>query len=367
MATSKMNVPWAKPYIDQKEFENVKNCFDIDWLTMGPKVKQLESRLSELTESIHCVAVNSGTAALDIALKLIGVKPGDEVIIPALSYIATGNSVLYQKATPVFAAIDKDTYNIDVNSVKSLITDKTKAIIPIDYAGQGPDFDVLRDIIKGTDIKIIEDAAPGLGGKYKDKPLCSRGDIGITSFHMAKIFTTIEGGMIFTDNEQWDKEARIIRSQGENPDQKYHFPLLGHNYRMSDLHAAIGLAQFDRYDAVLDKRAQLAERYSVAFKNSPGVKVPHVLAENEHAWFLYPLLVNDRDELQAALKERGVQTNISWPMPIYDQVPYLEFDRNRCEISEAFCKRVICLPLYFEMTDEEQQYVIDAIVELRGK
>lgn len=210
-----MNIPWAKPYIGKEEFENVKQCFEAGWLTMGPKVQELENVLSKITNSKFAIAVNNGTSALDIALKLADVKPEDEVIIPGLAYIATGNSVLYQHATPVFADIDPESFNLDPADVAKKITRRTKAIIPIDYAGQAPDFDQLREVIAGKGITLVEDAAPGLGGYYKKRPLCAIGDIGTTSFHMAKVFTSIEGGMVFTQREDWDTYTRIMRSQGE--------------------------------------------------------------------------------------------------------------------------------------------------------
>ena len=361
-----MKIPWAKPYIGKEELESVINCFKIDWLTMGPKVKELENYLSNFLKSSHAIAVNSGTAALDVALKLINIKPGDEIIIPALSYIATGNSVLYQFATPVFADIDIDTYTISPESVERLITDKTKAIIAIDYAGHPADYDALRKIIKDRDIYLIEDGAPGLGGEYKGKSLCSLGDISITSFHMAKTFTAVEGGMIFTDNDIWNKTARLIRSQGEDPNEKYHHPVLGHNYRMSDLHAAIGFEQIKRFYAIINKREMITSYYSKALKNIANIKLPKVSNDCKHAWFLYPILVNNRSSVVNKLKESNIEVNISWPKTIYEQEMFKKFNNDICPVAKDFTERVICLPLYFEMTNEEQKYVIENLIRIVG-
>lgn len=364
----KMNVPWAKPYVGKEEFEAVKACFEQGWLSMGKGVVKLESLMSKLCESTYTVAVNSGTAALDMALKLINIEPGDEVIIPGLSYIATGNSVLYQKAIPVFADIEPNTYVISADEVAKKITSKTKAVIAIDYAGHSADYDALCQVVKGKNIFLIEDAAPGLGGKYKGKALCSRADIGITSFHMAKIFTSVEGGMLFTESKEYDGIARMMRSQGEDPAMKYHHPVLGHNYRMSDLYAAVGLEQLKRFDFVLAKRSKIADNYTQALEKIEGIKVPEVNSDCQHAWFLYPVLVDDRDRVVADLKDQGIGVNVSWPMPIYEQKMYQEYYKEPCTVSKELTQKVICLPIYYEMIDEEQNYVIEKLIQVvKGK
>lgn len=357
-----MNIPWTKPYIGKKEWSAVKKCLESGWLSMGKKVSELEFVLSGITDSKYAIAVNSGTAALDIALKLIGIGPGDEVIIPALAYIATGNSVLYQRATPVFADVDPDTYTISAENTAKKITSRTKAVIAIDYAGQAADYDQLRRIIGKRRIFIIEDGAPGLGGKYKGRPLCALGDIGITSFHTAKVFTTIEGGMVFTDSKEWDHQARIMRSQGEDLHKKYHHSVLGHNYRMTDLHAAIGLAQLKRFNAVLKERKRIAKRYNDAFKGIEKIRLPQLKKDNEHSWFLYPVLLPARDKVALNLKKRGIATNISWPMPIYEQKMFFGFYKRPCPIAKDFTKRVLCLPIYYGLRSDEQDFVIDAII-----
>jgi len=354
----KMKIPWVRPYIGTEEWEAVKGCFEANWLSMGDKVKEFEGLMSNLVQSTYAIAVNSGTAALDIALNLIGVKEGDEVIIPALSYIATGNAVLYQKATPIFADVDPHTYTISPESVQQKITCKTKAVIVIDYAGLTVDYDALRDVLKDKEISLIEDAASGLGGKYKGKPLCSRGDIGITSFHMAKIFTSVEGGMLFTEEEKFDRMARMIRSQGENPSLKYFYPVIGHNYRMSDLHAAIGLEQVKRFEIILKRRQEIANYYSKALSEIKGIVVPKVSEGNKHAWFLYSILVPRRDEVALRLKEKGIETNVCWPTPIYEQEIYRKYFKEECPCAKRVTESVLCLPIYYEMTETEQDYVI---------
>lgn len=354
-----MKIPWSKLYLDEKELNGVINVVKSGWLSMGPKVQKFEGIMANYVGVKHAIAVSSGTAALDIALKLLGINNNDEVIVPAMAYIATANSVLYQHAVPVFADIDSRTFNIDPDDVKKKITKKTKCIIPIDYGGQSADYGKLKKIAYENNIHIVEDGAPGLGGEYKGKKLCSFGDISTTSFHVAKIFTTIEGGMIFTDNDEYNKKVRIIRSQGEDLDKKYHHPLLGHNYRMTDINAAIGLVQIDRMTEVLANRRQSAEYYMSKLKDNQHIFTPYVSVDCKHAWFLFPILVPNRDKVKDYLTEKGIETNISWPMPVYDQEIYQTFKKDICPVAEKITEGILCLPMFYKITQEEQDYVIE--------
>lgn len=357
-----VRIPWAKPYFGPEEIDRLMETGRSGWMGQGPRVQELEERVKALTGNPYCVAVSSGTAALDIALKLMGVVPGDEVIVPAFAYIASANAILYQGATPVFADIEPETLNIDPADARKKVTERTKGIIALDYAGQGSDWNALRSLAKDQGLFLVEDAAPGFGGAYQARALGTLGDVGITSFHAAKIFTTIEGGMVFCHTKEDAERARIMRSQGESPQKKYSHPLLGHNYRMSDLHAAIGLAQLGRYREVLDRRAKAAAYYSERLSVVKEVHVPRVLPGNKHAWFLYPVRVPGRDAVHARLAEAGIETNISWPYPVYEQPIFKPFFKQTCPAAEETCQSVLCLPLYFKLTQAEQDEVIDALV-----
>lgn len=361
MVSGKVKVPWARPYLGLEEEAAVVECLRSGWIAMGRRVRQLEERLASLVETRHAVAVNSGTAALDVALKVLGIGPGDEVIVPAFGYIATANAVLYQHATPIFADVDPATYTLDPKDVERKITPRTRCLVPIDYAGQGADYPRLRELAAACRLFVVEDGAPGLGGRQGDRAHCSLGDIGVTSFHSAKIFTTAEGGMLFTDCDEWARAARIIRSQGEDPEQKYHHPILGHNYRMSDLHAAVGLAQVRRFEEVLDARARAAARYLEALCGQPEVVLPEVRPGTRHAWFLFPILVPNRDRVRARMAEEGIETNVSWPLPLYRQEPYRKLASEPCPVAEDLCRRVLCLPLYHGLTAEEQDLVVTSL------
>lgn len=358
-----MKIPWALPYIGEEEVREVTEVVKSTWLTMGPKVAQLEEEVASYLGVRHAVAVNSGTAALDVALKALGVGPGDEVIIPALTYIATANAVLYQGAKPVLADIEPVTFNIDPEEVQKKITSKTKCIMPIDYGGQASNYEALEKIAAKNDVKLIVDGAQSLGGEYWGRKLCSFGLLSTTSFHAAKIITSVEGGMVFTNDEALARRCRIIRNQGEDPKMKYYHVFVGHNYRLSDLHAAVGLAQFRRLNEVINKRTQLADYYTRNLSHLKGkIKLPQVLPGNKHAWFLYPVLINKRDAVAVYLKEQGVDTRVSWPMPIYKQPIYKEILPNDfCPVAEKISQTILNLPMYFTMTREEQDYVIDRL------
>jgi perosamine synthetase len=355
-----MQVKWSKLHIDENELNNLIEVVKSGWMSSGPKVKEFEDRIAGYVGVKHAIAVNSGTAALDVALKCLKIQPADEVIVPAMTYIATAHAVCYQGAIPIFADIDPRTFTIDPEKIEEKITKKTKCIIPVDYAGQGPDYDRIRKIAQKHHLYVVEDGAPGLFGKYKGKPLCSMGDISITSFHVAKIVSTIEGGMIFTNNDEYNRMARIIRWQGEDPNKKYYHPMLGFNFRMTDLHAAIGLAQTEpkRVAELLKRRHLAVDYYNQQLKKDPRITLPYVSPYNEHSWFLYPILLQHRDSINSYLLEQDIAVNVSWPLPVYHQEFYRQFAKEPCPVAERMTNQVMCLPLYYGITRQEQDYVV---------
>jgi perosamine synthetase len=353
-------IPWAVPYIGSEEAEEVADSFRSNWLTMGPKVKRLEQDVADYLGVKHAVAVSNGTAALDVALKVLGIGPGDEVIIPAFTYIATANAVLYQHATPVLADIEPKTFNMDPEDVARKITPRTRCIMPIDYGGQSSDYQALMEIADKHGIPLVEDGAESLGAKYRGRKLCTFGELGTTSFHAAKVITTVEGGMVITDDDEHARVARIIRNQGEDPANKYHHPYLGHNYRMTDLHAAIGLAQFKRLDEVLRKRAEISDYYTSNLQEFQDVvTLPYVDPENKPAWFFYPILAENRDQIITYLAGKGVDVRVAWPLPIHKQPLYQRLlGEVYYPVAEEVAAHVLNLPIYYGMTDEEMLYVM---------
>ena len=363
-----MKIPWAEPLIGQAEINAVVDCMSSGWVAMGEKVEIFEKEFSRWLRSKHSIAVNSGTAALDIALKVLNVSPGDEVIVPAFTYVATVNSVLYQGAIPVFADVCEETFNIKPEDIARKITNKTKYIICIDYGGNPSNYVQIRDVISGKSIYLIEDGAPGLGAKYNKKKCCTLGDISTTSFHTAKILTTIEGGMIFTNNHEWAEKSKIIRSQGENPNKKYHHPVLGHNYRMTNVNAAIGLVQLNKIGKILKKRTDQAEYYLKSLEEVKD-KIKFMKVENNStcSWFLFPILVSKRDKVRRELEVKNIFTNVSWPRPIYTNDHIKKYYNDKCVNTEKICKNVLCLPLYYNMTEQEQNYVVESLISILKK
>jgi len=363
-------IPWAVPCIGSEEENEVADTIRSTWVTMGPKVSRLEREMAAYVGAKYAVAVSSGTAALDVALKALNIGPGDEVIVPALTYIATANAVLYQHATPVLADVDPTTFNLDPEDVRRRITSRTKCIMPIDYGGQSADYDALGQIAREHRLALVEDGAHSLGGEYKGRRLCSFGVMSTVSFHAAKVITSVEGGMVLTDDEKLADLARVLRNQGEDPVNKYHHAVLGHNYRMTDLHAAVGLAQFRRLSEVLRRRAEIADFYTKRLAELEGkLMLPAVVPERRHAWFFYPVLLHKRDEVVGYLKEKGIDTRIAWPLPIHKQPLYRPFfEGARFPVAERIAASVLNLPLYYEMSEEEAQYVVihfkDAIVRV---
>ena len=353
-------IPFAVPHIGEQEENEVAETVRSTWLTMGPRVKAFEEQVASYVGAKHAIAVSSGTAALDVALKVLGISPGEEIIVPAFTYIATANAVLYQHAVPVFAEIDPRTFNIDPDDVARKITAKTRCIVSIDYGGQSADYDALRNIADEHGIYLVQDGAHSIGAEYKGRRLCNFGAINTISFHAAKVVTSVEGGMVITDDDNFARLARIIRNQGEDPVQKYYHVLLGHNYRMTDLHAAVGLKQFARLPNLLQKRKEIAASYTEQLKQLEGdVTVPYVEPWNKHAWFFYGILIENRDEVVRYLKSKGIDTRIAWPLPVNKQPLYMATHGNmRYPAAEEVSRRILNLPLYPEMKEEERAYVL---------
>ena len=267
-------IPWAQPEIGKEELKQVLDSFDADWLTMGPKVEKLEKTMAKYVGVPHAIAVTNGTIALDLALKCMEIKPGDEVIVPAMTYFSTASTVSYQHATPVFVDIEPTSFNLDPNKIEEAIGEKTKAIIFIDYGGNPANIEGLKGMAEKHNLLLLQDAAQSLGGVYHNKILGAQTPISTMSFHMAKIMTTVEGGMIFTHKEKYATELRVRRNQGESA--KYIHSHLGTNARMMDFCAAIGLAQFEKLSWMLEERQRIANRYNAHFKNNEKLKFQNV-------------------------------------------------------------------------------------------
>ena len=353
-----MKVPWFELHMDDEEIHAVIETMKSVLIGIGPKVKEFEQKLAEYVGVKYAIAVSSGTAALDIALKILGVSSGDEVIVPGMPYIATANCILFQHAIPVFSDIDPNHFGMDPDSAQELVSEKTKGIIPINYGGHSVDWDKLNDLAKNKNLFIVEDGAASFGGEYKNKKLCSFGDISITSFHVAKTFTSVEGGMIFTNNDEFEKKARMIRSHGEDPNNKYWHPVLGHNYRMTDINASIGLVQFSRIEKLLKARESLAKYYTEKLSSIPEIITPSLMDGCKHSWFIYPILVKNRDKVKNILEDKGIGTNVSWPFPAYKQSHLKKYKKTDLPVVERVTSEILGLPMFYKLKTIQQDIVI---------
>lgn len=367
---NKIQIPWAKPYIGKEEIAEVLDSFNNDWLSMGPKVKKFENIMASFLKVPYAIAVSNGTIALDLVLKTIGIKPGDEIIVPAMTYFATASAVSYQGAIPVFTDIDKDTYNLNPERISEAITKKTRAILFIDYGGNPSNYDEIFKVSSKYGIPLIQDGAQSLGAIYKGVPMGAQTEISTMSFHMAKILTTVEGGMIFTHNKNYYEEITIRRNQGESKDEKYIHIELGTNARMTDIQGGIGLAQFNKLPILLRERQRIANKYDELFSNFKNkVKVVSTLwKDSKNSYFFYPILIPNRDKISKALLNKyGIDTRIAYPVPVYKQSAYkkkkLECRYFSCPVAEEVTSKILNLPIYPFMKEGEIAKVFESIVK----
>jgi len=314
----------------------------------------------------HAIAVCSGTAALHVSLAAIGVGPGDEIIGPSFSFIATANCVLYQGAKPIFADIDPLTYNIDPEQIKKKITKKTRAVVPVHYGGQPADMDSILEIAETHDMHVIEDAAEAHGALYKGKKAGNLGDLNCFSFYPNKNMTTAEGGMITTNDEELASKMRMIRSHGQ--DRRYHHVMLGYNYRMTDIQASLGLVQLKRLDWVVEKKVECADYYNEQINTIRGNKIrtPYSAPHATHAYMFYAIKFENketRDKAILKLEEKLVETRVAFP-PIHLQPLYRNlygYAEGCLPVTEEVSDTILCLPIYPHINQEQQEYILSAL------
>jgi len=358
----KRQIPIAKPLLGSEEEDAIKQVLQSGMLVQGKQVKAFEEAFADYIGVEHAVAVTNGTIALDLALKALKLDPGDEVIVPAFSFIATSNCVLFQGAKPIFADIDQKTFNIDSSDVNEKITAKTKAIIPVHLFGQPAKMDELKEIAQDHKIFLIEDAAQSHGAEYKEQKTGSLGDIGCFSFYATKNMTTGEGGIITTNNSEVARRIRLLRHHGQT--EKYHHTIIGYNYRMTELSAAIGLMQLKKLDERNEKRMKNAEKLNEGIENLHGLTPPYVEEYAKHVFYQYVVKVEEdypleRNKLADHLKEMGIGTAVHYPMPIYKQPAYrkLGYDKTICPMTEESCRRVLSLPVHPSVNEKDIQYI----------
>lgn len=375
-------LPYAHQTIEEDDVQAVVAALRSDWLTTGPAVEAFERAVASAVESRHAVAVNSGTAALHAAVFSAGIGPGDEVITSPLTFAASANAVLYLGGTPIFADIRPDTLNVDPAEIEARITQKTRAVLPVDFAGQPCDLDALGHLAHARGLTMIEDAAHALGASHKGHPVGAIADLTTFSFHPAKLITTGEGGMVTTNRDDLAARLRRFRNHGletdfrERTERGAPYSLmvdLGYNYRLSDLQCALGVSQLSKLEPLLKRRELIAERYAGALGGMELVKIPAVLPDCRHAWHIFPILLEiqrlsaPRDTVLAALRAEGIGAAVHY-VPAYWHPYYkaLGYRRGLCPRAEAAYERLLTLPLFPGMTDADVNDVLTALRKVLG-
>lgn len=379
-------MPFAKPTITEKELSEVKACLESGWLTTGPRVQQFEEDLKSYFGRPHVMSVSSATAGLHLALLTLNLQPGDEVITTAMTFVATLNTIEHAGGRVVLVDIDPLTYNMDLNQVEEAITPRTRAIVPVHYAGAPIDLDKLYELAERYDLRIIEDCAHAIGTEYKGKRLGSFGHIQVFSFHPNKNMTTGEGGCIVTDTENTLQQMKIMRFHGISKDAFNRFSkegnLLydviapGYKYNMMDLQAALGIHQLAALEGFIERRNTLVARYQDIFKDWPELTIPSLPSyDHLHAWHLYIPLLNlesvslSRDEVLTKMKEHNIGLGFHYQAPhlfTYYRENY-GYREGNFPTAEDFSKRAMSLPLFPTMTEKDQNDVVEALrIVLRG-
>lgn len=365
-------IPYGKQSITQEDIDAVVSVLKSDFLTTGPKVAEFELAMSQYVGAKNCVAVNSGTSALDIAVGALELPPGSEIITTAFTFVASSNCILYNNHKPIFADIDPETYNISPEQVRKKITKKTKAIVYVDYAGQPCNLRELREIADAYNLKLIEDACHALGAEYMGKKIGSSADITVFSFHPVKHITTGEGGAVTTEDEALHTKLRLLRNHGidKTPSERgsgyaYDMKMLGRNYRITDIQCALGVSQLKRMDALLKRREEIAELYTKELGEVRQITLPFVKQEVRHSYHLYPILVDrkiKRDMFFNLMRENGIGVNVHY-IPAYRFAYYQQFRINPKDypVTEDVSSREISIPMYPGMGDTEVHEVCDAV------
>ena len=374
-------IPYGRQSIDEEDIQAVTEVLRSDWLTTGPKVLEFEQVFAHFVGTKEAVAVSSGTAALHAAMYALDIGPGDEVIVPAMTFAATANCVIFQGGTPIFADVDPDTLLIDPLKVEAKITARTKAIISVDYAGQPCEYDALRKIAKRHGLALVDDACHSLGGSRKGKPVGSLADLSTFSFHPVKHITTGEGGMVTTDDSELARRMRVFRNHGITTDHHqrelqgswyYEMVDLGYNYRMTDFQCALGLSQLKKLPGRVKRRQEIARKYDQALAEIDEVEPLHVLEGVKHAYHLYVVRLRkdlDRGTVFRNLREIGIGVNVHY-IPVHLHPYYrasFDIGPGLCPIAEKAYEKILSLPIFSSMREEDVRSVIRSVVKVVKK
>jgi perosamine synthetase len=360
----------SRPFFDEKEVLAVTKTLNSGWVAgQGPKGEELASIVQELTQTKYAIPINNCTAGLHLALLAIGIKAGDEVLVSDYTFPATGHSVMYCGAKPVFVDVDLASYNMDPDLIEQKITKRTKAIIVVHALGQMAEMDRIMEIAKKHNLKIIEDAACAFGAKYKNKPAGNYSDIAVFSFHARKNATSGEGGIVVTNNEVYSETIKSLSCFGMESAFKRQgefsipsFEHLGFNYKLSDINAAIVIEQINKYDSFLIKKRELASHYNTLLRNNKYLTVPFECNNCFHIYQTYAIVLDEkinRNKLILSMGQDKIQTQIgtyaSYIQPVYNSSDF-------CPNSLFLFNHSIALPFYYELTEDQIKYVVERLI-----
>lgn len=366
-----IRIPYGRQTIEQADLDAVADVLRSDWLTQGPKVAEFESALASYCGVKHAVAVTNGTAALQAAYFALDMEAGDEFVTSPLTFAATATAGIWQGAKPVFADVDPETGNLDPESAARAITPRTKALVPVDFAGRPAELDAFRALARTKGLSVVEDACHALGASYRGKKIGAVSDLTVFSFHPVKSITTGEGGAILTNDDARAERLRLFRTHGirRGDDWEYSVDELGQNLRLTDIQSALGLSQLGRLDRFVARRRDIADRYQNAFASRDDLRpLAGVLADS--AWHLFVVrlsgrLAGKRREVFQALRARGIGVQVHY-IPVYWHPYYrsLGYQRGLCPRAEALYESVLSLPIYPTLKPEEQEDVIASLREV---
>lgn len=350
-------IPYGRQWLDADDEQEVLAALRSGWLTTGPRVEEFERSVTSFTGAVHGVAVSSGTAALHTAMFALGIGPGDEVVVPPMTFAATANAVLYMGGTPVFADVDPATLLLDPAAAEARITPRTKAIVGVDYAGQPCDWDALRAVADRHGLALVADGCHALGAEDRGRKVGVLADMTVFSFHPVKHVATGEGGMVVTDDAALAARCRLFRNHGITTDHRqrvesggwfYEMTELGYNYRITDIQCALGVSQMRKLPAFLARRREIAARYDAAFAQGP-VRPLDKRPESLHAYHLYVVRVAERDRVFRELRAAGVGVNVHY-IPVHLHPYYrktLGTGPGLCPVAEAAYADILSLPMWY--------------------
>ncbi|OHW61982.1 putative pyridoxal phosphate-dependent aminotransferase EpsN [Andreesenia angusta] len=361
-------IPLCIPKVSGNEWKYIKNCLDTNWISsVGSYVNKFEEQFKEYVNSKSAIVTMNGTSALQLALLTLGIGKGDEVIVPSMTFVASVNPIIYVGAEPVFVDVDRDTYVMNAEKIEELITDRTKAIIPVHIYGHPVDMDRVNEIAKKHNLFVIEDATESLGSTYKGKHTGTIGDFGCFSFNGNKLITTGAGGMLVTDNKDLGERAKYLSNQAKTiePNGDMVHLDIGYNFRMPNILAAMGCAQLEKIEEYIEAKEYNAECYNERLKEVTGITLPIQKDGSFNVNWLYAILIEDqfgtsRDELIQKMKECGIETRPFFH-PLHEMELYKKYKRGSMEITEELKGKGLCLPSSVDLKSEEIEKVCKAL------